>query len=507
MLKKIISLTLVLGLSISLLTACSTKDTTASSASESVAASETTTAAKGEPKELVAAFITGSNLTDLPKVQDEINKITLEKINATVTWKQLTWANFNDQLNLILASSSEQLDLLPVFSSSYPNYVATGKLQDISGSIAKYGQGIVEQVGPEYMKAGQIGDKQFGVPAIMGWPTSTAFVMRKDILDQVGADLSTVKSFNDMTPILEKIHAKDPKMAALVPGANAMLDAYRSYDPLGDRFGALADYGQNLKVVNFYETQEYADLVKTMYQWNKAGYIMADAEINKEAQGTLIKNGAGYGMLRSGSPGAAESETMATGFEMVQANIVKPLATTSAVGGVQWCVPINSQDIDLSVQLLNLMYSDEKVANLLAWGIEGTHYVKKADGTIGYPEGLTADTSPYMPNTAWEMGNQFITYVWEGNKADYNEQLKVFNKSATVSKAMGFIWDPTNVTTEITAVSNVYNQYAPALEAGAVNPDETLPEFIQALKDAGIDKIIAEKQSQLDAWAQANGVK
>ncbi len=504
MLKKILSLTLVLGLAVTMLTACTAKETT--TAAESTVAAETTAEVKGEPKNLVVAFISGSNLTDLPMIQDEINKIALEKINVTVTLKQLTWANFTDQLNLTLASSSEQLDLLPVFSGAYSSYVSSGKLQDITSAIEKNGQGIVEQVGAEYMAAGQIDGKQFGIPAIMGWPTSTAFVMRKDILEKAGADLSSVKSFNDMTPVLEKILAADSSASALIPGTTAMLANYYSYDPLGDRFGVLAEYGQNLNVVNFYETAEYADLVKTMYQWNQAGYIMADAEINKEAQATLIKNGAGFGMIRSGSPGAAESETMATGFEMVQANVIKPLATTSAVGGTQWCVPINSPDADAAVAFLNLMYSDPQVANLLAWGIENTHYVKKADGTIGYPEGMTADNSPYMPNIAWEMGNQFITHVWEGNTADYNDQLKAFNKSATVSKAMGFIWDPTNVSNEITAVSNVYNQYAPALEAGAVNPDQTLPEFIQALKDAGIDKIVAEKQSQLNAWAQANGV-
>lgn len=506
MLKKIISLSLVMCLAVSILTACS-QGSTATSSTSAGATTANSNDTKGAPVELVAAFITGSNLTDLPKVSAAINEITSKKINATVTWKQFTWANFNDQLNLMLASSSEQLDLLPVFSSSYPNYLATGKLQDISSSIEKYGQGIVGQVGSEFMKAGQVDGKQFGVPAIMGWPTSTAIVMRKDILDKTGSDLSTVKKLSDLTPILAKIHAQDKSIAGIVPGTISMLDNYRTYDALGDHFGVLADYGQNLKVVDLYETQEYADLLKMMYDWNKAGYIMTDAEINKDSQSTLIKNGAGYGMIRSGSPGAAESETMATGFPMVQANICDALSTTSAVANVQWCVPINCKDKDRAVQLLNLMYSDEAVANLLAWGIEGTHYVKKADGTIGYPEGMTADTSPYMPNTAWEMGNQFITHVWEGNSADYNEQLKAFNKSAKVSKAMGFIWNPSNVTSEITAVTNVYNQYTPALEAGAVDPQKVLPEFIKALKDAGIDKIITEKQKQLDAWAQTNGVK
>ena len=65
---------------------------------------------------------------------------------------------------------------------------------------------------------------------------------------------------------------------------------------------------------------------------------------------------------------------------------------------------------------------------------------------------------------------------------------------------MGFVFDDTNVVNEVTACTNVIQQYAYGLEVGAVDVDTVLPEFQQALKDAGIDTIIAEKQSQLDAW-------
>jgi len=37
-----------------------------------------------------------------------------------------------------------------------------------------------------------------------------------------------------------------------------------------------------------------------------------------------------------------------------------------------------------------------------------------------------------------------------------------------------------------------------------VDVDSVLPEFRQALKDAGIDKVIAEKQRQLDEWLAGN---
>ena len=36
-----------------------------------------------------------------------------------------------------------------------------------------------------------------------------------------------------------------------------------------------------------------------------------------------------------------------------------------------------------------------------------------------------------------------------------------------------------------------------------MNPEEIMPEFIAALKDAGIDEVIAANQAQLDAWFAA----
>lgn len=484
----------------------STTAGSAASASSSAAASESQAAAQ-EMIDLNVAFISGSSLPDLSKVQDAINEITKSEIQANVTWKLYSFSNYTEQMNLLLASNSEAIDLMPVFSGDYTNYVSTGKLLDMTDALAAYGQGIREQVGADYLPAGQVGGRQFGVPAIMGWPSSTAVVMRKDILDKAGVSLDSVKKLADLTPILEKVHASSPEGACLVPESTKMLDNYITYDALGDKNGVLLNYGSELKVTNWFESAEYAEMVRLMRSWNQAGYIMADAEISQDVGNTLIKNQAGYGLIRGGSPGAAESVTMASGYEMVQVNICDALSTTSQVGVLEWVVPIIATDINRSVQMLNLMYSDERVANLIAWGIEGTHYVKKTDGTIGYPEGVTAETASYMPNTAWEMGNQFITHVWEGNSADYNEQLKAFNRDANVSKAMGFAWSSTNVTTAISAVTNVCDQYRPALESGAVDPEKALPEFIQALKDAGIDQIIAEKQTQLDAWASKNNIQ
>nr|WP_279387707.1 DUF3502 domain-containing protein [Xylanivirga thermophila] len=52
----------------------------------------------------------------------------------------------------------------------------------------------------------------------------------------------------------------------------------------------------------------------------------------------------------------------------------------------------------------------------------------------------------------------------------------------------------------------VAQDYDAGLESGMLDPDKYLPKYINAFKDAGVDKIIQEKQNQLDAWI-ASGKK
>ena len=57
------------------------------------------------------------------------------------------------------------------------------------------------------------------------------------------------------------------------------------------------------------------------------------------------------------------------------------------------------------------------------------------------------------------------------------------------------------VLNEVTACNNVVTKYHNALIGGQLDPSTTIPEFVAELEKAGIDKIIAEKQRQMDEWA------
>lgn len=177
-----------------------------------------------------------------------------------------------------------------------------------------------------------------------------------------------------------------------------------------------------------------------------------------------------------------------------------PIVTSSEMGG--WVIPMTAEEPEAAMRLLNLMYEDASIANLIQWGIEGKHYVVVDPEThlIGFPEGVDAGSSGYY-STLGLYGDMREVYVWDASVSQ--KELDAFSAEAEERKtvAVGFHYIPTDAASvKITALTATIQQYTPALESGAVDVDSIYPQFLQALESGGINDVIADKQSQMDAF-------
>lgn len=514
--KKTLCLVLLLSFAL-LLSACggtTTATTMATTAAAGTTAADGTTAAptpKPEPVELTIAFlITGSAPADQALVEEEINKITLEKINAKVKLIPLNFGAAMQQYNLML-SSNEKLDLMITFPYTYNSLVAQNRIQEIGGLIDQYAPAVKDASGKFYNN-GLVGGQIYGVSPITEGAGGAGLCIRKDILDKYNIDPAIISNegLDGIEKVFKTIKQNEPN-ASIMSYSNQNMGLGEAYfqikeiDKLADTFGVLMNRGADLKVVNLYETQEYADFVKKMRSWYESGYIMENIATAKEDQHSLMKAGKSYAYFTATKPGIAQQESAQNGYECIVPEFGKPFASTNPV--FLWVVPNACQKPDVAVQMLNLMFTDPALENLMSWGIEGKHYVDKGDGTVGFPDGTTAETSGYFLNTPWMMGNMLLTHVWQGNPANLWDITLEHRANADVSKAMGFAYDPSNVKNEVTELTNIYTQYKMALESGVVDPNELLPEMIDKMNKAGIAKVVAEKQKQLDEWATLNNIK
>ena len=172
-----------------------------------------------------------------------------------------------------------------------------------------------------------------------------------------------------------------------------------------------------------------------------------------------------------------------------------------------WAINQNTEDPVAAMQVLNLLYTDPDLSTLLCWGQEGKEWQESGDGHIKFADGVDAQTSEYYNNVNWQMPNQFIARIWEGDSLDLWERMQNYNDNALASKAMGFTFDNSDVSGEYTALTNAYSEFQRQLELGFMNPDEGIPQLVERLKAAGLDDYIAAKQAQLNAWAEANGIQ
>ena len=87
----------------------------------------------------------------------------------------------------------------------------------------------------------------------------------------------------------------------------------------------------------------------------------------------------------------------------------------------------------------------------------------------------------------------------------YLDEVAVQNENALSSPALGFYFDTTNVADQLAACTATWLTYKSLLVTGAGDPDTVVPEMLDALRADGLDEIIAEAQTQLDAYVASNG--
>ncbi|MGG4205617.1 ABC transporter substrate-binding protein [Paenibacillus jamilae] len=462
-----------------------------------------------KPDEIVYTFPVYGNIPkDMQLIEDQVNKISVKEINVKVKLLPISGGNWGQQTNLMI-SGGEKIDVMPAMDT-FNSMVAQKTLLDITDLIEKHGQGIKSAIGENFLKGTTVNGKVYGVTVGNGKAAVPNIAMRKDILDKYGLSIDSVNNLEDITKIYDVVFKNEPQMAMLVPSGTGNVTTVPTslllqskYDNLGDGLGVLIG-NENHKVVNLYGTEEYTSLLKTMRDWYQKGYVLKDAATTTETAVNLLKAGKGFSEIVNGEVGLDSQLTRNTGHPFVTKKLQGALITSGIIQNLTWVIPVTSKNPEAAMKFLNLTYTNADVINLLDWGIEGKHYEKKQDGTIGYPSGVDASNTGYSFGQDWLMGNQLIANEWEGNDPNNHKIVGENNKNEQISIALGFSYDSSKVKTEIANVNNVIGQYRPGLDTGSMEPEKYLQVFNAKLKAAGLDRIIAEKQKQLDAWFAAN---
>ena len=187
------------------------------------------------------------------------------------------------------------------------------------------------------------------------------------------------------------------------------------------------------------------------------------------------------------------------GQEVVMTPITDRWAHSTSALGSCYCVTANStpEQAKACVDFMGLLYTDQKLADLYTFGIEGEDFNYDENGQVA----KVAENK--YNHSMWESANATIVTPEAGEPENKAELYDAFNGGANTSCAAGFRFDKSAVEAEFTACQSVFEEYGFILENGGyavADVDAKIAEYQAALDEAGYQKILAEFQKQYNEW-------
>ncbi len=490
-LKRVLYLLVVLPMILSTFASCGTKSSVEDSKS------------KDEPYTVNFVYHAPKE-GNQAEVNEAINKITLEELNMKVNLIPMSFDTYNQKMPILLASK-EPMDISFLFTWNYASFLDAGYIVN-AADYKDYTKDIYKTLG-EDAEAGYIGDTLLGFPMNNSRSMPSGIFVRKDIFDELGykeSDFNVTtddySSFDQLTQMFAKIKEKYPTITPF-DGHRTMGVNYSSYvDGFGDTFGVLENYGQEMKVTNWFESNQYKQFALLNRKWFTSGYTSKDIAVQQELGQVKMKAGSCASFFASYGPNWRTDVKSQTGYDTVLIPVSSKLKSTSVVNGCLNSVMYQSQNKEKAFEFLNWAYTNADFNNILNWGIEGRDWVLNADGQAEYPEGITAQNVKYHEDFGFIYPNQYLMYPWTGSPKNIWDLTKNFDSDAIISKAFGFSFDPASVANEVQQCNTVLAKYESSICYGAVDSEKGLTDMNKELYDAGLQKIIDEKQRQMDEW-------
>lgn len=452
-----------------------------------------------KPYQIDWYFMGGSEPSGLKDVEDAIGTYLKDKINATVKFNILDWGTYQDKVGaMIMAGQKFDICFTANWWLNYTKNAQDGAFVDLDqylGNELKPAWDVLtEKMTKSFLDGSMINGKHYGVPSAKEAARHWGFVYNKDLADKYGFDMSTVKTFADIEPMLKTIKEKEPATVVPLFRDNNMNTGFISWNALNPTaIGAFV----NGKWVNQFDTPEYKEAYTFMRDWYLKGYLQKDVATAKDGP-TVRGSGSFFTFPVNLKPGYADEQqsTINSGkTKIAQVDVTAPVITNNETMGALEAISKSSKDPQRAAMFLNLVNSDPTLINMIAYGIKDKHYTMVNDTTI-----KPIPDSGYGPDNVWKFGNQYLLLLLDTEDPNKYKNFEDYNKKATPVEELGFIFDNTPVMNEVAACAGIVTEYHEVLKVGAIDPAVKLPEFVKKLKDAGADKIVEELNKQWEAY-------
>lgn len=471
-----------------LLTACGEQNPGSASSSD-----------PGIPQLTFPLIISGETPNSLGGMEKALNQYLREKIGVRIHFDPVEIDNLENYYLLQKSGTaiSDFVCLMPA-GSMLSAMVETGLVRPLDDLLEQYGAGV-RDAATEVLGSGQLGGVQYMIPEVKDvYTMGISIEFNAALVRKYDLDISSVKTIRDLDPLLAVISENEPDVVPLFPASTGegFTGFLGGYDSLGDTLGVLdLTHNNSATVVDWYETETFSELIHLMRDWYLRGYIDQDALVDQDSITKRVQEGKGFCSISTIMPTGDQGTDLdnPSGLVEVQLQDLPQLMNSYYAGLEGICISSSCPIPEKAMEFLNLLYTDPTVVNFLEYGVEGEDYTVTEDGM--------ADNGGTYFLLFGQPANQTLRYVNRQAGKDYLQKCREFSSRNTVSPALGFVFDSSPVAREVALCRAVVEEYYPVLDCGCVDPDTELPKFLAALKTAGIDTVVAEKQRQLNEWA------
>ncbi|WP_040950262.1 ABC transporter substrate-binding protein [Gorillibacterium massiliense] len=523
--KRSLMLVLALVLAFSaLLSACggskdkSSESTTKPSVAPSASAAATASAKPADPgldtsKEVkLKMLLVGGKPVDYDEVFAELNKLTKEKINATVDVEFLDWSDWQQKYPLKFAAD-ENFDIVYTANWAFYNDQALkgGFLELTDDMLSKYAPQTWAAMPAASWNQAKVQGKLYMVPQNSTEVTDKVVLIREDLRQKY--NLPQVNSMDTYAAYLKGIAANEK---GIQPFGAKPADGWKWHEL--DQITLeqandwnLVDYNAPLayklddntgKLFNVYDTPEFTKLLAYYKDLADNGAWSKNIVSNKNDVWQDVKAGKVTSYAQNiGTLGnnMAEMKRDKPEYNVQIADLTpnsKKIGSISTQNGL--AIHATSKNVERSLMLIDLLQNDKQIHDLTMYGIAGKHYQPEGDDKTA--AGPSAANYTGFSNWGWnsQLNRRDTSFPDEAQAISDGWKSKVYNFNLET-----FVFDDSKVKNEVANIGNVMLRYAIPLEYGLVDPVKGQAELLKQLKSAGIDKVQTEMQSQVDAFLAA----
>jgi len=440
-------------------------------------------------------------------IMDEINKIILPKLNATVNITMVTWDEWFVKTNGDIRAG-EKVDI--VFTADWWQYmdsIASGYFLPLDDLLDQHGSAARGLLGETFISGCQVDGILYGVPTNKELAVNGGFVYNKTLLDKYGLEVDTEwKSLSDWEPLLKVIKENEPDVVpVLTDGRWNHLHIVTNL-PCELVFGSKEG---DAAAGWLYDYPWYMDELRTVRDFYLKGYIPEESlsSVENEWVNNRIAQGNFFLLTEALKPGKGKStELMATlahpGIEYDEFETYPLMVSTRHSGGSMLAIPVTSEDPAKAMQFINEMHTNPVLTNLLAWGIEGRQYTVVGEN----PKRVKPmENDSWIPAVlVWALGNQFLVHLSDIEPEDKYTLMAATKEGVPEHISNGFRFNVSDLQDKITAINSIHEEYRVPIRIGLIDPDEGVASMRAKLDEVGFGELKAAVIAEFEKWLADN---